>query len=188
MDAGGDWPAGGQSGILSPLANGREPRRMRTVTYDTSQACEDARFTAISASISLAFAPLPYPQSAPESPPRNPYKRRPPRTSSDSNLRPLTLLMTVAPDSYTDESRPLLDQRPPSYHSASDVDSEATLDGDESSSPPLINAKSKSEIVWILAGLWSAVFLGALDGTYLPHRTLHSPPLFRIQEPLSQHS
>ncbi|KAI5894059.1 MFS general substrate transporter [Schizophyllum commune H4-8] len=73
--------------------------------------------------------------------------------------------MTVAPDSYTDESRPLLDQRPPSYHSASDVDSEATLDGDDASSPPLINAKSKSEIVWILAGLWSAVFLGALDGT-----------------------
>uniref|UniRef100_D8PJZ8 Major facilitator superfamily (MFS) profile domain-containing protein n=1 Tax=Schizophyllum commune (strain H4-8 / FGSC 9210) TaxID=578458 RepID=D8PJZ8_SCHCM len=80
--------------------------------------------------------------------------------------------MTVAPDSYTDESRPLLDQRPPSYHSASDVDSEATLDGDDASSPPLINAKSKSEIVWILAGLWSAVFLGALDGTYLPHRIL----------------
>ncbi|KAL1666100.1 major facilitator superfamily domain-containing protein [Schizophyllum commune] len=75
--------------------------------------------------------------------------------------------MTVAPDSYTDESRPLLDQRPPSYHSASDVDSEATLDGDESSSPPLINAKSKSEIVWILAGLWSAVFLGTIVATLL---------------------
>ncbi|KAL1743313.1 major facilitator superfamily domain-containing protein [Schizophyllum fasciatum] len=82
--------------------------------------------------------------------------------------------MTVAPDSYTDESRPLLSQAPPSYQTASDVDSDTTLDGDEASSPPLINAKSKGEIVWILAGLWSAVFLGALDGAYLPHPTVRT--------------
>jgi hypothetical protein len=32
--------------------------------------------------------------------------------------------------------------------------------------PPPLNKFSKAETFWILAGLWSAVFLGALDGAY----------------------
>ncbi|EEB95924.1 hypothetical protein MPER_05031, partial [Moniliophthora perniciosa FA553] len=36
---------------------------------------------------------------------------------------------------------------------------------DPEDSPPLLNKFSKGDACWILAGLWSAVFLGALDGT-----------------------
>ncbi|KZT26988.1 vacuolar amino acid permease [Neolentinus lepideus HHB14362 ss-1] len=55
------------------------------------------------------------------------------------------------------EARPLLDDRRSSYGSA---DTENTTVPDV----PL-NKVSRSDLIWILAGLWSAVFLGALDGT-----------------------
>ncbi|KAF9045890.1 MFS general substrate transporter [Hymenopellis radicata] len=62
------------------------------------------------------------------------------------------------------ETRPLLEGRPPSYDTIVGDDesllSESTCDGD---APPL-NKFSRGETIWILTGLWSAVFLGALDG------------------------
>ncbi|EPQ59602.1 vacuolar amino acid permease [Gloeophyllum trabeum ATCC 11539] len=55
------------------------------------------------------------------------------------------------------EARPLLDDRRSSYGSA---------DSEETTSPETpLNKVSRSDLIWILAGLWSAVFLGALDGT-----------------------
>lgn len=68
-----------------------------------------------------------------------------------------------------DERAHLLDERPASYHSiASDRPPSATDADDTGSSPdapqPTI---SRLDLVWILTGLWSAVFLGALDGTSL---------------------
>ncbi|KAF8916857.1 vacuolar amino acid permease [Mucidula mucida] len=71
------------------------------------------------------------------------------------------------------ETRPLLEGRPPSYDTIVGDDesllSESTCDGD---APPL-NKFSRGETMWILTGLWSAVFLGALDGTVVA--TLLSP-------------
>ncbi|KAJ7283826.1 major facilitator superfamily domain-containing protein [Mycena rebaudengoi] len=58
------------------------------------------------------------------------------------------------------ETDPLLKNTPPSYHSVDDVDEESPPDAD--SPPPSLNNFSKGDIIWILAGLWSAVFLGAL--------------------------
>lgn len=70
--------------------------------------------------------------------------------------------------SSSSEARPLLEDAPPSYHSldSNDID-------DNSSSPdytdvvaPPLNQFSTSHKCWILAGLWSGVFLGALDGMF----------------------
>ncbi|CAK5275720.1 unnamed protein product [Mycena citricolor] len=55
------------------------------------------------------------------------------------------------------ESQRLLSKPPPSYHSVDDGPV-----SEQDSPPPLLNNFSKSDTVWILAGLWSAVFLGAL--------------------------
>ncbi|TFK56122.1 vacuolar amino acid permease [Heliocybe sulcata] len=64
----------------------------------------------------------------------------------------------MSPNSKSDfEARPLLSDRRSSYGSA---DTEETAVPDA----PL-NKVSRSDLIWILAGLWSAVFLGALDGT-----------------------
>ncbi|KAA1466139.1 vacuolar amino acid permease [Dentipellis sp. KUC8613] len=64
------------------------------------------------------------------------------------------------PRRSTSETRPLLQDRPASYaasHSSDDDDaSQQTVSG---------SGLSKGDLVWVLAGLWSAVFLGALDGT-----------------------
>lgn len=59
------------------------------------------------------------------------------------------------------ESRPLLHPpvRPPSYNSLHSPPS-PTEDA-----PPL-NHVSRVDFFWIVSGLWSAVFLGALDGTF----------------------
>jgi hypothetical protein len=56
------------------------------------------------------------------------------------------------------ETRSLLEERPPSYHSTDDVNN--------SPPPPLdvINKFSRADTCWILAGLWSGVLLGAFDG------------------------
>ncbi|OCH88298.1 MFS general substrate transporter [Obba rivulosa] len=74
--------------------------------------------------------------------------------------------MTVCDDS---ETRPLLDaatERLESYHSTGDDGSVPT----ELASPNKISGR---DLGWVLAGLWSAVFLGALDGTIVA--TLLSP-------------
>ncbi|KAF9484004.1 vacuolar amino acid permease [Pholiota conissans] len=66
------------------------------------------------------------------------------------------------------ETRPLLsDERPPSYHSTDDVNAptpSSPSSPQEPYSPPLNNF-SKADVRWILVGLWSAVLLGAFDGT-----------------------
>ncbi|KZT12978.1 vacuolar amino acid permease [Laetiporus sulphureus 93-53] len=57
------------------------------------------------------------------------------------------------------ETRPLLQQSTPeSYRSADDLGA---------ATPPSasLNKASGTDLAWVLAGLWSAVFLGALDGT-----------------------
>ncbi|KAJ7507587.1 major facilitator superfamily domain-containing protein [Mycena galericulata] len=60
----------------------------------------------------------------------------------------------------TIDTTPLLKETTPSYNSVDDV-----AEGDASPtspSPPLLNNFSSTDVAWILAGLWSAVFLGAL--------------------------
>ncbi|OJT13552.1 Multidrug resistance protein fnx1 [Trametes pubescens] len=71
-----------------------------------------------------------------------------------------------------DETRPLLhdhDDHPHPYHSASSSRTQSP----EPAEPPSLNKISRSDLIWVLAGLWSAVFLGALDGTIVA--TLLSP-------------
>ncbi|KAI0049566.1 vacuolar amino acid permease [Auriscalpium vulgare] len=68
----------------------------------------------------------------------------------------------MAPCSPSPETRPLLSQRT-SYAST-------TPPAQQPTTPPQI---SRSDLIWILAGLWSAVFLGALDGTIVA--TLMTP-------------
>lgn len=67
------------------------------------------------------------------------------------------------------ETRPLLEEAPPSYQSTNDVDvASVTTLGD---AQPL-NKFSRADINWILAGLWSGVFLGAFDGACEHHAVL----------------
>ncbi|KIY49534.1 MFS general substrate transporter [Fistulina hepatica ATCC 64428] len=70
---------------------------------------------------------------------------------------------------FDSESRPLLDNndRASSYNTLIDSDSYVSSDGtvDQSAIAPA-NKHTRSELIWILAGLWSAVFLGALDGVF----------------------
>ena len=66
------------------------------------------------------------------------------------------------------ERAPLLASRPPSYDaatsdSAAETDAASAVEQDEQPTKPL-NQVSRADLVWVLAGLWSAVFLGALDG------------------------
>ncbi|KAG6911679.1 hypothetical protein DXG01_007929 [Tephrocybe rancida] len=64
--------------------------------------------------------------------------------------------------SSSDETRPLLEEAPPSYCATDDVD-------DTASEPPpddqAMSKFSRGDSIWILAGLWSGVLLGAFDGT-----------------------
>ncbi|TFY72498.1 hypothetical protein EVG20_g528 [Dentipellis fragilis] len=60
----------------------------------------------------------------------------------------------------TSETRPLLHDRPASYATSNPSD-----DDDSSQQTVSGSSLSKGDLVWVLAGLWSAVFLGALDGT-----------------------
>ncbi|KAJ7781416.1 major facilitator superfamily domain-containing protein [Mycena metata] len=62
--------------------------------------------------------------------------------------------------SSTVETQPLLKETPPSYHGVDDVAEGSSPDPEPS--PPLLNNFSSVDVAWILAGLWSAVFLGAL--------------------------
>ncbi|KAK0191260.1 vacuolar amino acid permease [Armillaria mellea] len=68
------------------------------------------------------------------------------------------------------DTRPLLDETPPSYSTITqrDCDDVVSLASDSACElvpPPALNKFSRADTIWILAGLWSAVFLGALDGT-----------------------
>lgn len=68
----------------------------------------------------------------------------------------------------TSESRPLLEDSQTTYDSIRDRDS-VSYDSSEDDYPtPPPSAVSRADLVWILAGLWSAVFLGALDGNTSP--------------------
>ncbi|KAJ7667832.1 vacuolar amino acid permease [Mycena polygramma] len=58
------------------------------------------------------------------------------------------------------ETAPLLKVAPPSYHSVDEED--VPPSPAEDPSPPLLNDFSRADVAWILAGLYSAVFLGAL--------------------------
>ncbi|KAG6833743.1 hypothetical protein H0H87_001175 [Tephrocybe sp. NHM501043] len=68
--------------------------------------------------------------------------------------------------SSSDETRPLLEEAPPSYCATNDVDDTASASV-ASESPVDEHAMSKfsrADTIWILAGLWSGVLLGAFDG------------------------
>ncbi|KAI0334757.1 vacuolar amino acid permease [Cubamyces sp. BRFM 1775] len=72
----------------------------------------------------------------------------------------------------SNETSPLLhdrDARPRSYRSACSSRTQSP----EPAEPPVLNKVSRADLMWVLAGLWSAVFLGALDGTIVA--TLLSP-------------
>ncbi|KAJ3761646.1 major facilitator superfamily domain-containing protein [Lentinula raphanica] len=74
------------------------------------------------------------------------------------------------------ERRPLLDDLPSAYNALDNGDcpsDTSTLAETENTEPPPLNKFSRLDTCWILAGLWSAVFLGALDGTVVA--TLLSP-------------
>lgn len=65
----------------------------------------------------------------------------------------------------TAESRPLLAESQTTYDSVHDsTDCEGSENEYSLPTLPPITA-SRGDLVWILAGLWSAVFLGALDGS-----------------------
>jgi hypothetical protein len=65
------------------------------------------------------------------------------------------------------ERRPLLQDLPSTYNALDDgecaSDTSTLAEPEDVDSLPL-NKFSKADVRWILAGLWSAVFLGALDG------------------------
>ena len=72
--------------------------------------------------------------------------------------------MTVVEAENGERTR-LLSSRPPSY---------VSVDNEEQQPDPeaVPNKISRADLVWVLMGLWSAVFLGALDGKWtirIPH-------------------
>lgn len=76
--------------------------------------------------------------------------------------------MSVEQRASSLETSSLLAERPPSYHSTDDVNtlppSSPTHSEPQVPPPPLLNHFSRSDVRWILTGLWSAVLLGAFDG------------------------
>ncbi|OAX42903.1 vacuolar amino acid permease [Rhizopogon vinicolor AM-OR11-026] len=67
------------------------------------------------------------------------------------------------------ESQPLLND----YHEGTSYDSVQDAESSLPNDPPPLNEVTRVDLFWILSGLWSAVFLGALDGTIVA--TLLSP-------------
>jgi hypothetical protein len=64
------------------------------------------------------------------------------------------------------ETRSLLEEAPPSYHSTDDVSTPPSSPTEELVPPlPPANKVSNPDLAWMLAGLWSGVLLGAFDGT-----------------------
>lgn len=64
------------------------------------------------------------------------------------------------------ETQPLLQE----YTTYDSIDDERSSIYEEPSPP--INKFSNKDLCWILAGLWSAVFLGALDGSFTFNRSV----------------
>jgi len=64
--------------------------------------------------------------------------------------------------SSSKETQPLLDYHEGTTYDSVDDTGTSLPDGDE---PPPLNHVTGIDLFWILSGLWSAVFLGALDGT-----------------------
>lgn len=60
------------------------------------------------------------------------------------------------------ETRSLLEDTPPSYHSTDDVSSSPVED--EPPPFPPVHVFSRADLAWMLAGLWAGVLLGAFDG------------------------
>lgn len=63
--------------------------------------------------------------------------------------------------SQSSEEAPLLEDPPPSYHATDDVDDVALPIEDVTP----MNKFSRTDTIWILAGVWLPVLLGAFDGT-----------------------
>jgi len=63
------------------------------------------------------------------------------------------------------ETSSLLEEAPPSYRSVDDVN-DGISSTDYNENAPSINQFSGADTFWILAGLWSGVFLGAFDGMF----------------------
>jgi len=63
--------------------------------------------------------------------------------------------------SSSKESQPLLND----YHEETSYDSVQDAESSLRNDPPPLNQVTRIDLFWILSGLWSAVFLGALDGT-----------------------
>jgi len=80
--------------------------------------------------------------------------------------------MSLLRASSPTESSSLLEEAPSSYHSVDDVD-EGITQNRQADGVGLVNRFSKTDLYWILAGLWSGVLLGAFDGTVVA--TLLSP-------------
>jgi len=72
--------------------------------------------------------------------------------------------MAVDNRASSSETRPLLDEVQISYSSTISSDTSTLAESEESLDPIPLNNFSRVDTCWILAGLWSAVFLGALDG------------------------
>jgi hypothetical protein len=106
--------------------------------------------------------------------------RREPLTDFPSATpNPTMTVRTASPDPI--ETRALLSESPPpSYHAVDDSDADSDV-----SNPPLLNQVSRSDLIWVLAGLWSAVFLGALDGQFMYYSSTTRVNYFP-QEPSSQ--
>lgn len=65
------------------------------------------------------------------------------------------------------ETRSLLEEAPPSYHSTDDVSNPPSSPTEELFPPhPPVDKVSNTDLAWMLAGLWSGVLLGAFDGTH----------------------
>lgn len=79
--------------------------------------------------------------------------------------------MSVEQRTSSLETSSLLAERPPSYHSTDDVNagtpSSPTNTEPDVPPPPPLNHFSRSDVRWILTGLWSAVLLGAFDGKFI---------------------
>jgi hypothetical protein len=64
------------------------------------------------------------------------------------------------------ETTSLLEEAPPSYRSTDDVDA-TFAEPEVNADPQPLNKFSRADTYWILAGLWSAVLLGAFDGKHI---------------------
>ena len=90
--------------------------------------------------------------------------------------------MSSRPPSESSETSPLLGaQRLPQSYDACDDDDAASLPPSPQQEFTPSNKVSNYDLAWVLAGLWSAVFLGALDGA---SPSLRVPPrLPRLAQP-----